>query len=236
MLGSLRAFSGDILAYLALEVGTIKERIVVEFAGWETVGQFTLYSVATSFGLLGTWLVLYSVERAVKRRFTSISGIKKAQVGPFLASVAISTALGLHNIGEGFAIASSLIQEQVKEAVLFTSGFAMHNATEGFAIMIPAMIASVDRKVMAKLFVLLPALAGLPTVVGALVYYMGGLGTLWLAVLNTSASASLVYALIKVNLTSSSMLGGFNYRFWVSLFIGIAITYTLEGILSLSML
>ncbi len=234
LLGSLGAFSGGILAYLALETGMMAERVVVEYAKWETIGQFVLYSIATSIGLLGTWLLLYGVERAVRERFERVSSVTRAQVGPFLASIAISSALGLHNVGEGFAIASSLMQGQVREAVLFTSGFAIHNATEGFAIVIPVMIASLDRRMMLKLFILLPALAGLPTMAGALVYYVGGLGPFWLAMLNTSASASLVYALIKVNLTSSSMLGGFNHKFWISLFAGIALTYGLEGILMLS--
>lgn len=235
ILGSLGAFSGGILAYLALETGTMAEEIVGEFARWETVNHFIIYSAATSISLLGTWLLLYGAERIVRKRFEHVPNITRAQAGPLLASIAISMALGLHNIGEGFAIASSLMQGQVKEALLFTSGFAMHNATEGFAIMIPATIASVNRRTMAKLFILLPALAGLPTMVGASVYYIGELGALWLAVLDTSASASLVYALIKVNLTSSSMLGGFNHKFWISLFAGVAITYALEGVLMLSM-
>ncbi len=43
----------------------------------------------------------------------------------------MALAYGIHNVGEGFVIASALLSGAVANALLFTVGFAVHNATEG---------------------------------------------------------------------------------------------------------
>jgi hypothetical protein len=38
--------------------------------------------------------------------------------------------------------------------------------------------------------------------------------------------------MVRVNITVASLLGGFGTRFWIWLFMGVALTYTLESILT----
>jgi ZIP family zinc transporter len=152
-----------------------------------------------------------------------------------MTSAVIAAALGVHNVGEGLAISASLIEAELAMAYLFTAGFAIHNATEGFAVMAPLLRSRPDRRTLAKVILALPALAGLPTLLGVAVYYLGGLGKIWISFLNTVAAASIVFAMIKVNLSAASDLGGFNRWFWAALFAGTSFTYTLESVIVLAM-
>ncbi|MFN3805385.1 MAG: ZIP family metal transporter, partial [Pyrobaculum sp.] len=146
----------------------------------------------------------------------------------------IAAAFGIHNVGEGFAIAASLLTGAVASAILFTIGFAIHNATEGFAIVGPLFT---DRGVVVKpqTLVLLALFAGLPTVAGVSVYYVGIAHGLFIAMLNTVANASIVYALLHVNLGALAKLGGVSSpRFWTALTLGVAIAYTTESLVMLA--
>ena len=79
----------------------------------------------------------------------------------------------------------------------------------------------------------LSLLAGLPVVLGAAVYYLGMYSEAFLAVLGTATEASLVYALLHVNL--SAMLGGVSSpRFWLALTAGVAAAFATESALLLS--
>ncbi|AOL16381.1 ZIP family zinc transporter [Sulfolobus sp. A20] len=215
VMGYLGAFTGGILSYLALDTGSTAEEIVTNFLTSKDYFDFIIGIVLTSFGLFGTWIILSYMEK--KEDVSSVP-------------IVIASGLGIHNIGEGFAIAAALLSGSVSSALAFTIGFAFHNATEGIAISSPTMM---YKKVMKlKSLIALSMIAGLPTTLGASVYYIGIANELFLAVLNVIASASLVFVMIKVNITSASLLGGFRSKFWTWLFIGIAVTYSLESILT----
>ncbi len=153
-------------------------------------------AVLTTAVFAGVFLLLSWVERRAAAR-----GMPQSHLTAFI----VALAYGVHNVGEGFAIAGALLSGAVANALLFTVGFAVHNATEGFGIAAPLLG---DRRARAdlRLLVGLSLLAGLPLMPGAAVYYLGIYSETFLAVLGTAAEASLVYALLHVNL--SAMLGG----------------------------
>ncbi len=230
--GFLNAFAGGVLAYLALEAGAEAADIVEGFIAWETIGELIIAFVVTSIALIGTWLFLVYVERGLK-------GYTGASSEKLMASI-VAVALGLHNVGEGFAIAASLLAGLVGSAIVFTIGFAVHNFTEGFAIAGPFFLKPRGKpeieKSLLMLLVILALAAGLPVIPGAMVYYSGITADIILATLYTIASASLVYALLHVNLAALAKLGGVTSPlFWTALFAGIAVTYTAETLVFLAM-
>jgi ZIP family zinc transporter len=81
-----------------------------------------------------------------------------------------------------------------------------------------------------RLLVGLSLLAGLPVVPGSAVYYLGIYSETFLAVLGTAAEASLVYALLHVNLSAMSKLGGVSSpRFWLALTAGVVAAFATES-------
>jgi len=216
VMGYLGALTGGILAYLALDTGAEAEEIVTDFLLSKDYLSFITGAVLTSIGLVGTWVDLLPI---------ALGFIAGATI-----PLTIAAGLGAHNVGEGFAIAAALLSGSVSSALAFTIGFAVHNATEGVAISSSALV--YRRIPPLRDLLALSLLAGLPTTAGALVYYLGITNRLFLAVLNVVASASLVFVMVRVNITAASLLGGFGTRFWVWLFMGVALTYTLESILT----
>ncbi len=82
---------------------------------------------------------------------------------------------------------------------LYTVGFAVHNATEGFAIVGP-IIGELAGAEGAMRIVGLSLVAGLPTALGASIYYAGVYSEMLIAALNAAVAASIVYAMPHVNL------------------------------------
>jgi ZIP family zinc transporter len=70
---------------------------------------------------------------------------------------------------------------------------------------------------------------------GSAAYYLGTYSETFLAVLGTAAEASLVYALLHVNLSAMSKLGGVSSpRFWLALTASVVAAFATESALSLS--
>ena len=246
-IGALQALSGGILAYLALEVGESVSEYIEELATLSTIREFLIASLLTTVVLFATWAALSYSERwggldtlvrlTLLGSSTGLSGTSNTLL--YLAgrtSLIVAIGLGLHNIGEGFAIAAALLKGSIASAIIFTIGFAVHNYTEGFAITGP--LAGESKKVSRiplKFLLLISAIAALPTLIGASAYYVAPPNELVLALLSTMAEASLVYALIRVNLSALGRLGGpSSLTFWFSLGAGVALTYTMEAVVLLS--
>jgi ZIP family zinc transporter len=224
-LGALQAFAGGILAYISLDVGAEVAEYMEGLAKWETLGLFLADAALTTAVFAGVLLLLSSVERRAVAR-----GMPQS----LLTALITALAYGVHNVGEGFAIAGALLSGAAANALLFTVGFAVHNATEGFGIAGPLIG---DRKARADLRLLagLSLLAGLPVMPGAAVYYLGIYSGTFLAALGAAAEASLVYALLHVNLSAMSKLGGVSSpRFWLALTAGVAAAFATESALLLS--
>jgi ZIP family zinc transporter len=226
-LGFLNGLAGGVLAYLALEAGSEVSEYVEGLAKWVTLADFLDAFIVTSVALISTWLILVGVER----RLISSGGMSSS----VLTAIIVSIALGLHNVGEGFAIAASLLAGRIASALLFTIGFAVRNLTEGFAIAGPFFMRSPVKVVDKRLFFLvigLSLLAGLPVVPRALVYYLGVSSELFTATLLTISIASIIYAMLHINLSALAKLGGVSGPlFWISIFSGVALAYTTETII-----
>ena len=226
-MGVLNAVAGGVLAYLALEIGAATEEVVEKYASAGRLDMFLWATLVTTVAMGGTWLALAKAEE----RSRSLNGNR---FGPGSIASIIAVALGLHNVGEGFAIAAALLQGALGLAMLFTIGFALHNLTEGFAIAGP-MIGSgrLDRDSLIRLIYLSLA-TGLPVIPGAAIYYIGLTHEMFMAALYSVAEASIVFALLHVNLSAMSKLGGLTSTFWGSLLLGVALAFGTESIMLLS--
>ena len=110
-------------------------------------------------GLLGTPLVIGALGEWRSRARGSRS--------PLWVAGLIAFGIGLHNLGEGLAIGTSYATGEIALGTFLVIGFLLHNTTEGLGIVTPL---AGERPSIAAL-VLLGALAGVPTVIGA---WIGG--------------------------------------------------------------
>ena len=122
---------------------------------------------------------------------------KNANQNLFLAGLVMMIAISLHNLPEGMVIgASYAAQEDFLLNVFSGSGFIMaiviglHNIPEGMAVSVP-LISGGMKKGKA---VLLTALSGVPTVLGALLgYALGGINAMMLVLSLGFASGAMLY-------------------------------------------
>ena len=118
----------------------------------------------------------------------------------FIAGLVMMGAIALHNLPEGMVIGVSYAKEKDLLNVLFSSsGFIMaviiglHNIPEGMAVSVPLISGGMSK----PKAVLLTALSGLPTVIGAVVgYLLGGLGSMALVVSLGFASGAMLYVIL----------------------------------------
>lgn len=111
----------------------------------------------------------------------------------FIAGIIMACAIALHNLPEGMVIGVSYTGA---ENVMDRSGLIMaviiglHNIPEGMAVSVPLISGGMSR----LRAVLVTALSGAPTVVGALIgYALGGLGTVALCLSLSFAAGAMIY-------------------------------------------
>ena len=92
---------------------------------------------------------------------------EKGGHSPFYVATLIALGIGLHNLGEGLAIGAAYTSGEIALGTFLVLGFLLHNTTEGLGIVAPI---AHERPSLRQL-VLLGALAGVPTVLGA---WIGG--------------------------------------------------------------
>lgn len=115
----------------------------------------------------------------------------------FVAGLVMMAAIALHNLPEGMVIGASYAVEENPVQTLFTSsGFIMaiviglHNIPEGMAVSVPLISGGMKK----ARSVLLTALSGFPTVIGALIgYALGGINDTMLVLSLGFASGAMLY-------------------------------------------
>ncbi len=135
---------------------------------------------------------------------------KKAKSNLFVAGLVMMTAIALHNLPEGMVIGASYAITPDVTANLFSgSGFIMaiviglHNIPEGMAVSVP-LISGGMGKIKA---VLLTALSGLPTVLGAVLgYALGGINEIMLMLSLGFASGAMLYVVFGELLPESILM------------------------------
>lgn len=113
----------------------------------------------------------------------------------FVSGLVMACAIALHNLPEGMVIGAAYASAQVT-GVSMRSSFTLaviiglHNIPEGVAVAVPLIAGGLSR----GRAVLATALAGAPTVLGALLgYYLGTLGPVSLTIALGFASGAMLY-------------------------------------------
>lgn len=133
---------------------------------------------------------------------------RQPRSGLFLAGLVMAAAIALHNVPEGMVIGASFAKS-ADRILLNRGGIAMaaviglHNIPEGMAVAVPLISGGMSK----GKSVLLTALSGLPTVLGAIVgYYLGTMGPLALALSLSFASGAMLYVVFGELLPESILM------------------------------
>ncbi len=121
----------------------------------------------------------------MKRRDTRLS--------LFIAGLIMASAIALHNLPEGMTIGASFANTKGSlegSALILSILIGLHNIPEGMAISVPLINGGVKR----RKAILITAISGVPTIIGALIgYYIGDIGVLGLALSLSFASGAMLY-------------------------------------------
>ena len=110
-----------------------------------------------------------------------------------IAGMVMACAIALHNVPEGMTIGASFVSNDgvmASSALVLSILIGLHNIPEGMAVSVP-LISGGMNKVKA---VLMTALSGVPTILGALLgYLIGDMGLFGLALSLGFASGAMLY-------------------------------------------
>ena len=133
---------------------------------------------------------------------------RQPRSGLFIAGLIMAAAIALHNVPEGIVIGSSFAKS-AKELVLDRAGITMaiviglHNIPEGMAVAVPLISGGMSK----FKAVLVTALTGSPTIIGALIgYYIGVMGPTALALSLSFASGAMLYVVFSELLPESILM------------------------------
>lgn len=118
---------------------------------------------------------------------------KDSRFALFLAGIVMASAIALHNIPEGMTIGASYARDEGamgRAALLLAVLIGLHNIPEGMAVSVPLIGGGMGR----FKAVVITALSGAPTIIGALIgYWLGDIGDLGLALSLGFASGAMLY-------------------------------------------
>lgn len=111
----------------------------------------------------------------------------------FVAGIVMSCAIALHNVPEGMTIGASYASNNGvmgSAALVLAVLIGLHNIPEGMAVSVPLISGGMSK----TKSVLITALSGVPTIIGALFgYWLGDIGVLGLALSLGFASGAMLY-------------------------------------------
>jgi len=124
----------------------------------------------------------------------------------FIAGVIMASAIALHNLPEGMTIGASFSNNHgvlAGSALVLSVLIGLHNIPEGMAIAVPLINGGLKR----RKAILITALSGFPTIIGALVgYFLGDIGPLGLALSLSFASGAMLYVIFGELLPQSILM------------------------------
>lgn len=122
------------------------------------------------------------------------------------AGTIMACAIALHNLPEGMTIGASYANtKSVVEgsALILAVLIGLHNIPEGMAIAVPLINGGIKR----RFAILITALSGAPTIIGALLgYWLGDIGPLGLALSLSFASGAMLYVVFGEILPQSILM------------------------------
>ena len=133
---------------------------------------------------------------------------RQPRSGLFLAGLVMAAAIALHNVPEGMVIGASFART-AGESLMNRGGLTMaiviglHNIPEGMAVAVPLISGGMSK----ARSVLVTALTGFPTILGALLgYTLGAMGPTALAVSLSFASGAMLYVVFGELLPESILM------------------------------
>lgn len=115
------------------------------------------------------------------------------KVALMIAGIVMASAIALHNVPEGMTIGASYASNNGvmgSSALVLAVLIGLHNIPEGMAVSVPLISGGMSK----PRAVLLTALSGIPTIIGALLgYAIGEIGALGLALSLGFASGAMLY-------------------------------------------
>ena len=124
----------------------------------------------------------------------------------FIAGVVMARAIALHNLPEGMTIGASYASNNavmVSSALVLAILIGLHNIPEGMAVSVPLISGGMSK----PKAVLLTALSGVPTILGALLgFWLGDIGLLGLALSLGFASGAMLYVVFGEILPQSILM------------------------------
>lgn len=133
---------------------------------------------------------------------------RQPRSGLFIAGLIMAAAIALHNIPEGMVIGSSFAKT-ADELILNRAGITMaiviglHNIPEGMAVAVPLISGGMPK----WKAVMITAITGAPTIIGALMgYYIGVLGPVALALALSFASGAMLYVVFAELIPESILM------------------------------
>jgi ZIP family zinc transporter len=160
---------GWVVGFMALTAG------LLSFLAVDALTEALDLQAGLPSGFQGPGLILLGVAASylgltfVAQRFSAAGGRERSAPleGVALATL-VAIGIGLHNLGEGLAIGSSIALGELALGTFLIVGFMVHNVTEGLGIAAP--IADGARVSLGRLAVL-ALVAGAPAILGA---WIGG--------------------------------------------------------------
>jgi ZIP family zinc transporter len=156
-------------AFMALTAG------LLSFLAFDALSEALDLQTSLPNAFHGPGLILLGVAASylgltfVAQRASATSGQQQdAPLEGVALAALIAAGIGLHNLGEGLAIGSSIALGELALGTFFIVGFMVHNLTEGLGIATP--MAAGGRVALSRLG-LLALVAGAPAIAGA---WMGG--------------------------------------------------------------
>jgi len=118
---------------------------------------------------------------------------KDSKFSLFIAGIVMASAIALHNVPEGMTIGASYASNNGvmgSAALVLAILIGLHNIPEGMAVSVPLISGGMSK----WKAVLITALSGVPTIIGALLgYLLGDIGALGLALSLGFASGAMLY-------------------------------------------
>ena len=178
--------------FLSLTMG------LLVFLGADALGEALETSALVAGAFQGSALVLLGVIATplILAALARWRGGSRHERSALQVATLIALGIGLHNLGEGLAIGASYATGEIALGTFLVIGFLLHNTTEGLGIVTPLA----DQRPGPGLLLLLGALAGLPTIVGAWIggfTYSPALTTIFFSV-GVGAIIAVVYELYKL--------------------------------------
>lgn len=125
----------------------------------------------------------------------------------FIAGIVMALAIALHNVPEGMIIGASYAKDNT--SILVGDGFiiaiviGLHNIPEGMAVSVPLVVGGTSK----SKAVLITALSGLPTTIGAIIgYSVGMISPLSLSLSLSFASGAMLYVVLGELLPESILM------------------------------